>query len=90
MTKEEAKRIIKAFGPCTQTYECMTPDDLCEMYPVYDATEVAQVEFDCEDIRRDLEFGFMSDAERDSAVEEWREQKREICDRLRAEGFEVN
>ena len=90
MTNEEAKRIIKAFGPCTTVYECKTPDDLCGDFPNLDATEVAQIEFDCEDIRRDRDFGFMSDAERDSAVEEWREQKREIRDRLHAEGFEVN
>ena len=28
MTIEEAKQLIKVFGPCTSLYECWTPEQL--------------------------------------------------------------
>jgi hypothetical protein len=54
LTEEAAQRVLDAFGPCTELYECFEVVDLIKLAECRDdLKDLIDVEISCEEIRRE-------------------------------------
>lgn len=80
MTLDEAKQLMKLFGPCTTMYECRTAEEVLEEHKNDSLLEAAWFEYDLESVHIDRQ---QSATDNDDEIRELGEFLAELNTRIR-------